>query len=107
MGKTYIDNRGYRRFTDSHKLVHRYVAEKQLGRKLGAQEVVHHKDRDKLNNDQKNLQVFRNQREHDTLHKIDAILYGKKASYSGYGHKNPVVRIAILFLILLVLIAGC
>lgn len=54
MAKTYIDENGYRRFSDSGKLVSRWVAEKKLGRELDDEEVVHHKNRDKL--DKKILQ---------------------------------------------------
>lgn len=87
--KTYIDRNGYRRFTNSKKLVHRYVAEKKLGRKLRKGEVVHHKDRDKLNNSSFNLWVFANQEEHDRIHKIDAKRHGKKVSYKGFEkHEN-------------------
>lgn len=83
--KTYIDKRGYRRYSDSNKLVHRQVAEKKLGRALRKGEVVHHKDRNKLNNSPNNLWVFKNQKEHDRIHKLDARNHGKKASYKGFG----------------------
>jgi len=67
--KTYIDQNGYRRFTNSDKAVHRWVAEKKLGRKLYPGEVVHHKNRNKLDNSEDNLEVFANQAEHDKVHK--------------------------------------
>jgi hypothetical protein len=51
----YIDTRGYARFCDSHKLVHRWMAEKKLNRKLKPWEVVHHINRDKLYNHPDNL----------------------------------------------------
>lgn len=86
--KTYIDNRGYRRYTDTDKLVHRNVAEKKLGRALKKGEVVHHKDRNKLNNAPDNLWVFKNQEEHDRIHKWDAIRFGKKASYLGFEKRD-------------------
>lgn len=70
-GKTYIDNRGYRRFRNSDDLVHRWVASKKLGRKLGRNEVVHHIDHNKLNNSMDNLYVCRNA-EHKRIHERDA-----------------------------------
>ena len=68
-GKTYIDENGYRRFTDSNKLVHRYVVEKKIGRKLRQGEIVHHINRNKLDNSPENLEVFANQEEHEKHHK--------------------------------------
>jgi hypothetical protein len=73
--KTYIDQNGYRRFTDSDKLVHRYVVEKELGRKLYPGEVVHHKNRNKLDNSPGNLQVFASQEEHDKEHRESGWYY--------------------------------
>ncbi|QNJ97015.1 HNH endonuclease [Constantimarinum furrinae] len=86
--KTYIDERGYRRYSGSEKLVHRHQAEKMLGRKLRKSEVVHHKDRNKLNNNPNNLWVFPNQAAHDRVHKIDARRHGKKISYKGFDQKE-------------------
>jgi hypothetical protein len=68
MAEIYIDKRGYKRFSDSDMLVHRWVAEKKLGRKLDPEEVVHHENRDKLDNDPKNLTVFANQDDHEAEH---------------------------------------
>ena len=67
-GKTYIDENGYRRFSDSDKLVHRWVVENEMGRELDDEEVVHHKNRNKLDNRPDNLEVFPNQEEHDEEH---------------------------------------
>jgi len=71
LSKTHKDGNGYLRFNDSDELVHRWVAEKKLGRKLNPGEVVHHRDRNKLNNSPSNLWIFRNQDEHDEVHEID------------------------------------
>ena len=62
--KTYVGKSGYRRFKNSGKLVHRWVAEKKLGRKLKKREVVHHKNRNPLDNSPKNLKVYPNQSTH-------------------------------------------
>jgi hypothetical protein len=86
--KNYLDENGYLRFKDSDILVHRYVAEKKLGRPLHQDEVVHHKNRDKLDNSPENLWVFANQEEHDRVHKIDAYRHGKSASYQGFGTED-------------------
>jgi hypothetical protein len=63
-GKTYVTSKGYRRFTDSGKYVHRWVEEKKLGRELKSSEVVHHKNGNTLDNSPKNLKVFSSQRKH-------------------------------------------
>ncbi|MCW7490991.1 HNH endonuclease [Leptospira meyeri] len=83
--KTYVDKNGYRRFKDSDIPVHRWVAEKFIRNdKLKEGEVVHHKNRNKLDNTPENLHIFRNQKEHDRVHKIDAKRFGKKNSYKGF-----------------------
>ncbi|GAB6391024.1 MAG: HNH endonuclease [Treponematales bacterium] len=66
--KTYVDNAGYLRFSDTNKLVHRWVVEKAIGRHLLPNEVVHHRDGNKLNNSPNNLEVFSSQNEHHALH---------------------------------------
>ena len=68
MAHTYVDDRGYRRFADSDKLVSRWVAEKRFGRELGDEEVVHHINRDKGDNSWGNLYVFKDQDAHDEVH---------------------------------------
>lgn len=47
---------------------HRVVMEKHLGRRLGSDEVVHHKDEDKHNNHISNLEVM-TRSEHAKLHR--------------------------------------
>ena len=68
---TYIDDNGYLRFSDSGKSVARWVAERTLGRKLDPEEVVHHINRNKLDNRPENLEVFANQDEHEEQHISD------------------------------------
>ena len=74
----YIDVNGYARYTDSDNLVHRYIAEKyMLGRKLLPDEEVHHKNRNKLDNRVKNLEVITHG-QHVTKHFIHKLLTGRK-----------------------------
>jgi hypothetical protein len=67
----YIDDDGYKRYCDSNKSVHRHVAEMKLGRKLRPGEVVHHINRNKLDNRRSNLWVFESQEKHHDIHKLD------------------------------------
>lgn len=48
--------------------VHRIIAEQYLGRPLTADEVIHHIDEDKHNNDPSNLAVLPNQTYHNKVH---------------------------------------
>jgi len=74
----YVDKYGYKRFQDSNILVHRWVAEKYiLNRKLLPGEEVHHKNRNKLDNRIKNLQVTTHGA-HMTKHLVSKLLTGKK-----------------------------
>ena len=49
----------------------RYVMEQYLGRELTKEEVTHHIDRDKLNDDIKNLKLFSSNSEHLKYHRED------------------------------------
>ena len=63
---------------------HRFVMANRLGRKLLKTEVVHHKDCNPLNNDIKNLMLFKNKSEHNKYHakfnRIAAKLLGNKTA---------------------------
>lgn len=48
---------------------HVLVMEKILRRYLKPEEIVHHKDENKLNNKPKNLKLFKNKSEHNKIHK--------------------------------------
>ena len=74
--KVYKDKRGYFRFRDSDKLVHRWVLEKFFGHKLSRATVVHHKNRDKTDNRRENLWAWPNQKRHDSIHKKDKRRFG-------------------------------
>lgn len=68
-GGYHITENGYKRLTNRN-YEHRMVMEKALGRKLGLDECVHHKDHDKLNNNISNLQLL-TYKEHAQLHAKD------------------------------------
>jgi DNA-binding transcriptional ArsR family regulator len=72
-GHPFADNRGYVR-------EHRLVMERVLGRFLDPCEVVHHKDRNKENNDAGNLEVFRSNADH-----LRHELTGKTPNYTPDG----------------------
>ncbi|MBU4348296.1 HNH endonuclease [Patescibacteria group bacterium] len=71
MAKTYISEDGYRRFSNSGIKVSRWVAQKKVGGKLLKGSVVHHMNRDKLDNRPSNLWVFRSAKHHDKVHRMD------------------------------------
>jgi hypothetical protein len=54
----YVDENGYLRFRDSDKLVHRWAAEKKIGRKLKRGEVVHHINGNRQDNSPENIEVL-------------------------------------------------
>jgi len=76
MGKLFFIKKGYKKFRNSGITVHRHVAERKLGRKLRPGEVVHHKNRNKLDNRRSNLWVFKNQKKHHDTHKKDKKRFG-------------------------------
>ena len=65
----YIINKSHPRANaDGSVYVHMIVAEEKLGRYLLPEEVVHHKDLNKLNNNPNNLMVFASNSDHSRFH---------------------------------------
>lgn len=62
------EGKGYRKHGGIHE--HRVAAARMLGRPLLPEEIVHHRDGDKLNNDESNLRVFPNQAAHARFHRL-------------------------------------
>ena len=58
MGDIYRDWKGYPRYSDSGRLVHRDVARNMIGGEIGRGRVVHHVDGDKSNFRRNNLRVM-------------------------------------------------
>jgi hypothetical protein len=58
MGKFFTDKKGYPRWNNSKKLVHRTVAAKKVGGSLWGSSVVHHRDGNKKNFRSSNLSVM-------------------------------------------------
>lgn len=81
MNTTYVDTKGYVRYTGSNRLLHRYIAEHKLHRKLEASEVVHHINGNKLDNRPENLHVFANQLEHELCHIISRHNLNRRGAY--------------------------
>jgi hypothetical protein len=86
---------GYRAFTVKYDdgtrgtiLEHREVMEKKLGRKLQSGELVHHEDRDKLNNDPGNLKV-KTRSSHGKLHAKVAPLVKVQCLQCGVVFERP------------------
>jgi len=74
--KMYLDDKGYLRFRNSKRLVHRWKAQKHIfepNRHLYPKSfkfyVVHHKDGNKLNNDVSNLEIL-SKPDHENRHSI-------------------------------------
>lgn len=65
----YIDKRGYPRWNDSDRLVHRTMAYKATGGSLSSDKIVHHKDGNKRNFNPDNLEVM-TKRQHRKIHGI-------------------------------------
>jgi hypothetical protein len=67
MGNTYKDKKGYPRWSDTGKLVHRAVAANMIGGPIGKGRLVHHKNGNKSNFRKSNLIVM-SRKQHSSLH---------------------------------------
>ena len=82
--KTYIDDRGYLRFRDTNRLVHRWVMEKYLRIKLKPWQIIHHRNGNKLDNRPENLQVLVTPEARGEHHNI----HNKQKTETGNWHGN-------------------
>ncbi len=69
LSKVYIDKKGYKRFKNSNKLVHRRVMERKLGFRLRKDVIVHHINGIKTDNRFENLQLM-TKKEHFKHHVV-------------------------------------
>lgn len=90
----FVDERGYPRFKHNKKLVHREVEEQKLGRRLEQDEVVHHKNKDKMDFDPSNLQALKRD-DHTT------VVHGR-----GYTLEMVIAGFAIFFLLIVSIYVG-
>ena len=74
MAKTYIDENGYKRYSDSGILVHRHVARQKLEGSIWKGYEVHHRNGNKLDNQRDNLQVI-SESAHKKHHKRKRFLF--------------------------------
>ena len=79
-----IHNKGYVRICKDGKdiLEHRLVMEQKLGRKLTKHEIVHHKDKNKKNNKEDNLELT-NRKEHPKHHRKDKPMVNLECTQCG------------------------
>lgn len=85
---------GYKKIRIGDRLIdeHRLIMERHLGRELEVNEIVHHKDGDKSNNDLENLEVM-SRSEHSRSHKLGnsmpiEVREKISATKTGKVHKN-------------------
>jgi len=68
-------------------LLHRYIMELHLGRKLQTKEIVHHINGNKLSNGLSNLEVLTDVREHQAKHRVLREEIKQRNSWKTYDKK--------------------
>jgi len=109
MSKTYLDEDGYYRFSDSKRLVHRHLAYKHLYSKDEFDKpfshyVVHHIDHNKRNNSIENLQIMTYEA-HEEHHEAYRNSSSRRTGRSYRSHENELTVEGINTGIALILIA--
>jgi len=67
-GYIYIKTEGHPHASKGYVPEHRLVVERMVERFLRPEEIVHHLDQDKANNEVNNLMLFKNAKEHAKFH---------------------------------------
>lgn len=89
-GKSH-DANGYITITQLNKREHRDIMEKYLGRKLGQNEIVHHKNMDKSDNRIENLVVV-TRAEHNRIHGSGSVLKCARCGAEHWYSPNMLLR---------------
>ncbi|MFC1972515.1 HNH endonuclease signature motif containing protein [Chloroflexota bacterium] len=100
--KTYIDKNGYIRFKDSDKLFHRWVKEKELGRRLAKGEIVDHINGNKQDNKLENLQIL-TAKEHYKKHVVPILEARREAQISE--KLTPIIAFKVIIIFCLAIAA--
>ena len=66
-GNGWLDKSTGYKYKSRHKKEHRYIMEQHLGRELSQEDLVHHINFDKTDNELENLQIM-SRKEHNKLH---------------------------------------